>query len=77
LQKFVGGKIEIVELPSGSAIYLNEEGKLEGLSKNEKATEIWKSEYPIEKYPVNNDELIVGNVLIFTKKEHEKQNKEK
>ena len=50
-------------------IIVNEEGKLIGLEKNEEATKFWKEEYPIEKYPVNNDELIVGNALVVEEKE--------
>ena len=58
--------VEIVPMPSGKFMVVNEEGKLIGLPKNEKATEVWKAEYPIGKYPINNDELIVGNALIAT-----------
>ena len=61
--------VEIVPLPSGKLIIVNEEGKLIGLEKNEEATKFWKEEYPIEKYPVNNDELIVGNALVVEEKE--------
>jgi len=64
LRAFVDGMVEIVPLPSGRELVCNEEGKLDGLDINQKATEIWKQEYPIEKYPNNNDELVVGNVLI-------------
>ena len=56
--------VEIVPLPSGNLLVVNEEGKLIGLQNNESATELWKKEYPIDKYPNNNDELIVGNCLI-------------
>ena len=58
------GLIEIVPLPSGKLLVCNEEGKILGFQKNEVATEMWKQEYPIAKYPHNNDELIVGDVLI-------------
>ncbi len=64
LQEFVGGLIEIVPLPSGKEIVVNEEGKLNGLETNEKATKIWKEEYPIETYGFNNDELVVGDILL-------------
>jgi hypothetical protein len=64
LRAFVDGMVEIVPLPSGRELVCNEEGKLNSLDINQKATEIWKQEYPIEKYPNNNDELVVGNVLI-------------
>lgn len=73
LQEFVGKDndrmIEIVPLPSGKVIIVNEEGKLIGLEKNEKATDYWKEEYPIEQYPGNNDELIVGNALVAEESE--------
>lgn len=64
LKTFVDGMIEIVPLPSGRELVCNEEGKLNGLEENLEATKIWKEEYPIAKYPHNNDELVVGNVLI-------------
>lgn len=75
LQNFVGDgenkMVEIVPLPSGRSIIVNEEGKLIGLNKNLRATDVWKAEYPIEKYPENNDELIVGNVLVVDESELE------
>ena len=43
---------------------LNDEGKLIGLPKNDNAIDIWKETYPITEYPNNNDELIVGDVII-------------
>lgn len=60
----VQGMVQIVPMPSGKVLICNEEGKLDNLPTNEAATEIWKKEYPIEKYPHNNDELVVGNVII-------------
>jgi hypothetical protein len=75
LQAFVGKDddkmIEIVPLPSGKSMIVNEEGKLIGLKKNYKATEHWQIEYPIEDYPGNNDELIVGNALVVEDSELE------
>ena len=73
LQTLIGGSgyIEIVPLPSGRVIVVDEEGKLkseEFWEVNEPATEIWKLEYPIAQYPNNNDELIVGNALICDSK---------
>lgn len=60
MQEIVGGCIiEMIDLPSGMVMVLNEEGKLEGLEKNEVATQILKREFPN-----NNDELVVGNVLL-------------
>ena len=65
LQEYVGGIIDIQPLPRfKKVLILNDEGKLIGLIKNENATEIWKKEYPIQEFPNNNDELIVGDVII-------------
>ena len=69
MQKMVGGLIEIEPLPSGKLIVVNEEGKLIGLEKNEKASEEWLKEYPYEKYPFNNDGTIAGDALIATEEE--------
>lgn len=75
LQSFVGDgdsqKIEIVPLPSGRSMVVNEEGKLVGLKMNNRATDVWRAEYPIEKYSHNNDELIVGNALVVDESELE------
>lgn len=69
LQDYVQGLIEYVPLPDGRNMIVNETGKLDGLPPNPKAIEIWKEVYPIEEYPHNNDELIVGDVLILPKEE--------
>lgn len=76
LQKFVGGYIDIIKLPSGRFLYINDEGKLLGLPINEKATKIWKEEYPIDKFPFNNDELVVGDVLLMDAADDEAQQEE-
>ena len=66
MQKYVGGCIEIIDLPSGEVLIVNEEGKcVDEPVVNIKATAIWKTEYPISQYPVNNDELVVGDVLLI------------
>lgn len=75
LQNFVGvgehTMIEIVPMPSGNSMVVNEEGKVYELEfdYNENATKLWKLEYPIAKYPDNNDELIVGNALVVSEQE--------
>jgi hypothetical protein len=79
LQQYVGGAgvlgmVDIQNLPDGRTIYLNDNGKIEGLDKNEIATEIWKRAYPIDEYPENNDELMVGNILLLEKTDEELQN---
>ena len=65
LTEAVNGMVEIVPLPSGKILVGNEESKLtDNPVKNEKATEIWKQEYPIKTYAENNDQLICGDVII-------------
>ena len=64
LQAYVGGTIEIVPLGKGRELICHEEGKLIGLSKNNEASKIWNEHYPIDQYPENNDQLVVGDILI-------------
>jgi Domain of unknown function (DUF3846) len=65
MQHIVGGYIEVLELPGTNEIMiLNENGKGDDLPKNETATAIFKKAYPLEKYPDNNDQLIVGTVIV-------------
>ena len=54
LQTMVGGCIEIVNLPSGKIMVVNEEGRLIGLPINSIATELYGG-------------LIVGNALVCNK----------
>jgi len=68
LQSYVGGLVQIVPLGKGRNLICHEEGKIIGLPKNNSATEIWNDHYPVEKYPINNDKLVVGNVLITGRK---------
>jgi len=64
MQDFVGGTVQIVPLPDGRSMLVNDEGKLIGLEYNEKASAEWMRQYPIEQYPLNNDQTIAGNALI-------------
>jgi hypothetical protein len=65
LQTFVGGYIEIQRLPkTREMLVLNEEGKLIGLPRNAQASAIWQKNYPTAEYPIGNDGLIVGDVVI-------------
>jgi len=54
LQSYVGGYIQSISLPNGTSMYVNEEGLLERLAPNEKASEIAAPHY------------VVGNVIICT-----------
>lgn len=65
LQQAVGGTIDMVYLPTGEVMVINDNGKCENQNKNEAATLIWCAAYPIEQYPHNNDQLIVGDVIFF------------
>lgn len=57
LQAIVGGFIQIIEINDTEIMVMNEEGKLETLPLNEKATAIYQSE-------VYAGDIIVGDVLI-------------
>ena len=62
LQGVVGGYIQILYLDNGELMIVNEEGKLDGLPFNKKATD----------YVVNDGkyiDVIVGNVLVCDSKE--------
>jgi hypothetical protein len=58
LQTAVGGLIEAKTLESGYTLIMNEEGKLQGLPMNERATEIWLANFP------NFPDFILGDVVI-------------
>jgi len=58
LQMAVGGYIEAKTLESGYTLIMNEEGKLNGLPINERATEIWLANFP------NFPDVILGDVVI-------------
>lgn len=57
LSRAVGGMIEAVTLPNGLTLWVNEEGKLDGLPVNEYATRLFVSAYGAV-------DIIVGNVII-------------
>lgn len=64
MQAIVSGFIEIVDLYDGRLMVVNEEGKLNGLGINHKATEIY-----LDAMPVMVVNIIVGDVLVCGKKE--------
>ena len=70
--------VQIVPLPDGiHSIVVNEEGKLIPLPVNLRGTAFWREVYPIDKYPNNNDGLIVGNMLVVSEKELEQDEDDK
>ena len=60
LQKFVGGLIEIVKTKEGRTMVINEEGKINDLPINQKAS---------EQYQYNEFDFIAGDVLICNESE--------
>lgn len=56
-QTVVGGFIEAVPLPDGSTLWLNEEGKIDGLPFNERATVLTRG-------ILGPTDMVVGNVFI-------------
>jgi hypothetical protein len=61
-QGVVGGWIQLVPLHSkGIDLYLNEEGKLNGLPQNPIATALWSEDYGLTDYIVG-DVIITGGV---------------
>lgn len=58
LQMAVGGLIEAKTLEGDYTLIMNEEGKLQGLPINERATEIWLANFP------NFPDVILGDVVI-------------
>lgn len=67
LVKIVGGTIDIQRLPkTGGKIVVNDNGKISNppLPVNEIASALWRKNYPIEEFPINNDGTIVGDVLV-------------
>lgn len=59
-QEFVGGLIEVLRLPDGSLMVIDEEGKLKGKPVNLKATQIAHEARAI--FP---GDVIVGDALIL------------
>lgn len=58
MQAIVGGYVEQVWLDENTTMFLNEEGKLEGLPFNIEATKVFLSHYP------ESNDFIVGDVLV-------------
>jgi len=64
-QKFVGGYVEGIEFPTGDYLIINEEGKLQNLPLNEKATKLWRETFTKAEYVFGFDDFIVGNALLI------------
>ena len=60
LQKYVGGFIEVVKTKDGKTMVINEEGKINDLPINQKASQL---------YQYNEFDFIAGDVLICQENE--------
>lgn len=56
--------VEFIPFPDGRTMICDERGRLNGSEMNPEAMKVWAQVWPKEKYPVNNDGIVVGNVLI-------------
>ncbi len=68
-QRTVGGYVEPIHLPGGRTMLVNEEGTMSGLSPNEKATEIVRTEAP--QYDWGSDWAVLGDVIVVDETEFE------
>ena len=67
VSKFVGGMVEVVQLPNGDLLLLNEEGKLMGLPLNEKASKLWKETFDNDNYITGRNDFVVGPAILIKK----------
>lgn len=72
MQGFVGGYIERIVCPDGREMYCNEEGKLEGLQINDKATKIAQ----LSPFDCVCGDVIVGAVELFRDPDELRQDEE-
>lgn len=64
MQKMVGGCIEVISLPGGSQLIVNDMGKLTGLEYNHEATQILRSYDPTADCIVGDAILLQGNAVL-------------
>lgn len=65
LQGFVGGFIEVITLPDGRELVINEEGRNKNLPVNIAATTVWLEAFPLDKFPNNNPADVRGHALLL------------
>ena len=65
VSKFVGGMVEVVSMPNGDLLLLNEEGKLMGLPLNLEATAIWKDTFDNDNYITGRNDFVVGPAILI------------
>ena len=64
-QKIVGGYVEGITFPNNDYLIVNEEGKLNGLPLNVKATELWRKTFTKENSVFGYDDFVVGNAILI------------
>lgn len=66
MQGFVGGRIELVYLSNGDHLVINEEGLLDGLPINQKATDTWWNDLGLDRSGIDIQRVppLVGNVIL-------------
>ena len=68
VSKFVGGMVEVVSMPNGDLLLLNEEGKLMGLPVNYKASKLWKDTFDNDNYITGRKDFVVGPAILIRAK---------
>jgi hypothetical protein len=68
VSKFVGGMVEVVSMPNGDLLLLNEEGKLMGLPVNDKASKLWKDTFDNDNYITGRNDFVVGPAILIRAK---------
>ncbi len=66
LQAIVGGNVQLIVLPNGLQMWINEEGKIDNLQLNISATMLWQVIY--YGYEIGADDFVVGDCLICESK---------
>ena len=66
MQEFVDGRIEIVYLSNGDHLIINEEGLLDGLPINQKATNIWWNDLGLDRSGIDIQRVppLVGDIIL-------------
>lgn len=70
MQSLVGGYIEMVTFSDGSLMVCNETGKLDGLPRNNVATEIFRMKLR------GTEDWIAGDAIFYSRAENEKMQEE-
>ena len=66
MQEFVGGRIELIFLSNGDHLVINEEGLLDGLPINQKATNIWWNDLGLDRsgIDIQRGPPLVGDIIL-------------